>query len=110
MLDDQLRRIEAALACAPHDAFRMLGVTRLDISTLLDRLKVAEAELETERMRLAACGVAALANTPKSAAAAREMLPEYRSASLDDVERAVDEQMRLRRENERLVLHLTKKD
>ena len=76
--------------------------TATDLRTLLDRLKAAEGELETERMRLAACGVVALANTPESAAAAREMLPEYRSASLDDVERAVDEQMRLRSEIERL--------
>ena len=54
------------------------------------------AELETERIRLAACGVVALSNTPDAAATARTMRPEYRSASLDDVESAVDEQMRLR--------------
>jgi hypothetical protein len=51
------------------------------------------AELEHERMRLAACGVVALSNTPESAARAREMLPEYRSASCDDVARAVDREM-----------------
>lgn len=55
-------------------------------------------ELETERIRLAACGVVALANTPESAAKAREMRPEYRSASCDDVARAVDREMDLRDE------------
>lgn len=54
------------------------------------------AELETERMRLAACGVVALANTPESAKAARDMHPDYRSASCDDVARMVYENMKLR--------------
>lgn len=63
-----------------------------------DELERLRAELETERLRLAACGVVALANTPESASKAREMRPEYRSASLDDVEHAVNEQMRLRAE------------
>ena len=61
-----------------------------------DEIERLRAELETERMRLAACGVVALANTPDSAAQAREMLPEYQSASCDDVARMVDENMRLR--------------
>lgn len=60
------------------------------------RVAELEAQIETERMRLAACGVVALANTRKSAAKAREMLPEYRSASLEDVIRAVDSEMLLR--------------
>ena len=109
MLDDPISRIEAALDAGPVGQFTttrgtdaVYDFTPDDVRALLDRLKAAEGELETERMRLAACGVAALANTPKSAAAAREMLPEYRSASLDDVEHAVAEQMRLRSENERL--------
>jgi hypothetical protein len=63
-----------------------------------DRIEHLEAELERERMRLVACGVVALANTPESATRAREMHPDYRSASLDDVIRAVDEEMRLRAE------------
>ena len=53
-------------------------------------------ELEILRMQLAACGVVARANTPESAQAARQMLPEYRSASLEDVEAAVDREMELR--------------
>jgi hypothetical protein len=54
-------------------------------------------ELERERMRLAACGVVADANTPESAKKWRNMRDEYRSASCDGVARAVDREMRLRR-------------
>lgn len=62
----------------------------------LDRLR---AELERERMRLAACGAVASANTPETAAEARKMHDDYRSASCDDVAAAVDREMRLRKEN-----------
>lgn len=62
----------------------------------------ARADLGIERMRLAACGVIALANTPESAARDRDILPQYRSASSDDVARAVDREMLLRAEVERL--------
>jgi hypothetical protein len=55
----------------------------------------AQYELERERIRLAACGVVANANTPESAARARDMHPDFRSASCDDVARCVDECMRL---------------
>ena len=54
------------------------------------------ADLERERMRLAACGVVALSDTPESAARERNMHPDYRSASCDDVARRVDECMSLR--------------
>lgn len=54
------------------------------------------ATLETERMRLVACGVVASADTPESAATARDMHPDYRSAALDDVIRRVDECITLR--------------
>jgi hypothetical protein len=53
-------------------------------------------DLETERLRLAACGVVALSDTPESAEKARQMHASYRSASCDDVARRVDECMRLR--------------
>lgn len=53
-------------------------------------------ELEIERMRLAACGVVALANTPDSAASVRSMHADYRSASCDEVARMVDRQMQYR--------------
>jgi hypothetical protein len=62
------------------------------------RIAALEAELERERIRLAACGVVAMANTTESAASARQMLPEYHSASCDDVARAVDKQMELQAE------------
>ena len=53
-------------------------------------------QLEVERIRLAACGVVAMANTPESAAKNRQMKDEYRSGSLDDVIRIVDSEMALR--------------
>ena len=62
----------------------------------IDELKRDSAELERERMRLAACGVVALANTPDSSAKARDMPHDYRSASCDDVARMVDLQMQYR--------------
>lgn len=55
-----------------------------------------KAKLETERMRLAACGAVALADTPNSAKRTRDMHPDYRSAACDDVARRVDECIRLR--------------
>jgi len=57
---------------------------------LLARIAELEKELETERMRLAACGVVALANTRESAEKARQMHSDYMSASCLDVMRAVD--------------------
>lgn len=66
------------------------------------RAEAAEAELERERIRLAACGVVALSNTPESAAKQRVMHPDYRSASCDDVARAVDREMDLQAEAARL--------
>ena len=68
--------------------------------SLLDELAALRAELERERLRLAACGVVAMSNTPESAARSREMHEDYRSASCDDVARAVDREMALRAENE----------
>lgn len=53
-------------------------------------------ELENERMRLAACGVVACADTPESAVEARKMHREYYSASCRDVEQRVDECIELR--------------
>jgi hypothetical protein len=53
-------------------------------------------------MRLVACGIVALADTPKSAARERNMHPDYRSISLDDVIRRVDECMQLRRQRDDL--------
>jgi hypothetical protein len=79
-----LTRARAALEAQPEP-----GVAK-------DRIAELEAELERERLRLAACGVVALADTPESAAKARDMHPDYRSASLDDVIRQSDALMTAR--------------
>lgn len=67
-----------------------------EILQLQDTVASLTEELERERMRLAACGVVAMANTPASAAEMRAVQAEYRSASLDDVARAVDRQIEYR--------------
>ena len=71
-------------------------------AVLLAEIDRVRAELEREQMRLAACSVVAMANTPDTAAKARDILPEYRSASCDDVARMVDENMKLRAAIERV--------
>lgn len=68
------------------------------IVELEQKLAEKDAELERERIRLAACGVVAISDTPESAAASRQMNDEYRSASCDDVARRVDECMQLRQQ------------
>ena len=75
---------------------------KLDCRQLERKLTAAREELETERIRLAACGVVAMADTKESRTKASEMLPEYRSASLSDVERRVDECIELREQRDRL--------
>ncbi len=72
------------------------------IDRAADRIESLQRELETERIRLAACGVVAMANTRESAALQRKMLPEYESASCDDVARAVDREMQYREQVEAL--------
>jgi hypothetical protein len=70
-----------------------------DFARELEReLIEVRADLEREIMRLAACGVVALANTPDSAKRAREMRDEYRSDSLLSVQSAVDKEMHYRGE------------
>ena len=73
-----------------------------DYQKLLDENASLRAGLEREQMRLVACGVVAMANTPDTAAKARDILPEYRSASCDDVARIVDENMKLHAAIDRL--------
>lgn len=92
---DEYKRLRAELEDA-LDVENGAGPTALGM--VVAERDALQAELETERIRLAACGVVALANTPDSAAKARDMQPEYRSASCDDVARMVDENMRLRAE------------
>lgn len=66
----------------------------------IERLR---AELETERMRLAGCGVAAMADTPETAAQRLTRDSPYWSASYGDVCRMVDRLMELRTALEGLV-------
>ena len=72
------------------------SIPAAELDALRDSLASAERELETERMRLGACGVIALANTVESAKNARDMLPEYWSASAQDCASAVDREMEYR--------------
>lgn len=69
-----------------------------EILTSFDRQDAADlqVELETERMRLAGCGVAALADTPKTVAERLTRESPYWSASYGDVCRMVDRLMELR--------------
>ena len=69
------------------------SIPAAELATLREKAARLEHELETERMRLAACGVIARANTENSAIQARDMLPEYRSASAQDCADAVDREM-----------------
>ncbi len=74
-----------------------IGLVEADFARQLERENAELREaLEVERMRLAACGVVALANTPEAAERARAMHPNYMSAACKDVMRAVDEEMNLR--------------
>jgi hypothetical protein len=69
------------------------------ILALNEQLAALQAELEVERMRNVACGVAALCNTPTSAKEqALSADSPYQSASYQDVMRAVEREMKLRRE------------
>jgi hypothetical protein len=89
-----------ALTVFHDDAEAICRLAADDIATL-------RADLERERMRLVACGVVAMSDTPESAAKARDMHPDYRSASCDDVARRVDECIALRAQRDRLLAALT---
>ena len=97
---EELKRLASDFECHPLSRSisdcENAGVAMTAAANEIERLT---AELERERLRLAACGVVALANTPESAAKARDMHADYRSASCDDVARAVDREMQLRDEN-----------
>jgi hypothetical protein len=60
------------------------------------RVSELENELERERLRLAACGAVAMADTPESAAEARHIHEDFWSASLGDVIRQIDTLMSTR--------------
>lgn len=67
-----------------------------DVEALRAEVEKLKAELETERMRLAACGVAALGNTADSVKERISNDNPYYSASYSDVCRAVDAEIALR--------------
>ena len=92
-------------AAQPTDAQRAIAELQAklddpDYPPKYSRRLIAELREECERLRmqLAACGVVALANTPESAAQARQMHPDYMSASCSDVADAVDREMTLRQQ------------
>jgi hypothetical protein len=97
-LKDHARQLERELAEAQAE----LEENGLVLQELQNERDAVMEQLETERMRLAAIGVVALADTIKSRDKARDMLPEYRSAALADVERRVDECIKLREQRNRL--------
>lgn len=80
------------------------GCTGLFVQVLYpaSAYEALQNELETERMRLAACGVAALGNTKESVKERINKENPYYSASYADVCRAVDAEIKLRDEVERL--------
>ena len=93
---------EAALLLTGEGSF----ISATDLGAAASRIELLEVELERERMRLAACGVVAMSDTQGSAAKARDMREEYRSASCDDVARRVDECISLRAERDALAAEL----
>ena len=80
--------------------------TRAQTSEIANKIREVyapqEAELERLRLQLAACSSVALANTRESAAAARQMHPDFYCATVMDVAAAVDREMAAREEVERL--------
>src|SRR5574343_1197292 len=72
------------------------------LNEVLAHIDALTAENERLRMQVVACGVVAMADTPASSVEARNMHPDYKSASCDDVARRVDECITLRAEVERL--------
>lgn len=68
---------------------------------LLRENEALRAEIERLRMQLVACDVVAMANTRETAGEAREMHPDYWSASAQSVALAVDREMSHREEVER---------
>lgn len=80
----ELRRL-----CSERDALRQ-------------QLAERDAQIERLQMQLAACGVVALANTPGSAGEARQMHPDYMSASCSDVADAVDREIAMRQQRDNI--------
>jgi hypothetical protein len=81
----------------PSDVFAApYLLLKTDNVSIRQRVEELERDLETERFRLVACDVVALADTTSSREHARQMHPDYRSAACDAVARRVDECIELR--------------
>lgn len=89
-------RLKRDLDLKTKELFVVRELVKEEMESLRADLAAKTAELERERMRLAACGVVAMANTKESAAEARKMHPDYMSASCSDVMKAVDREMQHR--------------
>jgi hypothetical protein len=77
---------------------RRLAAVEVERDALRTQCETLSLRIGTEQMRLTACGVVAMADTPESASLAREMAPAYWSDSCADVARRVDECIALRAE------------
>lgn len=82
--------------CKGHEAFMRCTEIVMSPPSLQEQVRVLEVENERLRMQLVACGVVANANTPDSAREARNMHADYWSASVADVCRAVDAEIKYR--------------
>ncbi len=98
-MSDTSRNDEVMKYCFGDDA-EFVAVKHYE--RLQRELAEAREQLEVERLRLAACGVVATADTKETCGRAREMRSEYRSGSLVDVERRVDECIQLREQRDTL--------
>lgn len=92
-----LARIYAHGGDAQHYANLRIEIGEKRVSMSPEQWLNLGLEVETLRMQLAACGVAALCNTRESAEKQRLAADNpYRSASYNDVERLVESEMTLR--------------
>lgn len=84
------------------ECYGTLGRLEAERDTLLQQLAERDAQIERLQMQLVACGVVALANTPESAGEARQMHPDYMSASCSDVADAVDREIAMRQQRDNI--------
>jgi len=81
---------------AIRDALGLDPLVSFDDYEFVDRARFLRAEVEQLQMRLAACGVAAMCNTPETVAQRITRDNPYWSASYGDACGAVDREMLLR--------------
>ena len=95
--DDIKWQGDCTLRLKPYSDYTIPLCRLSDAQAIIDGLR---GEVERLQMQLAACGVVALANTIESAGDARQMHPDYMSASCSDVADAVDREIALRTERD----------